>query len=742
VRGTRKGGFRRFAVVVAVAAAGVLVVGAHAASAQSIQICKSGTNGMTGRTFNYTVAPLNGTAFGATAIGGRCSGPITYTAVSSTVTVTELQSSPTTDVAKIDVRPSARKQSENLAGRSVTVTAGAASSSETLITFFNEPAGGTDGVIKICKLTQTPAFLGRLFSFSVNGAGAQSTEANDAFADPATWSCRLFGPYQVGSNVTVQEQIPPGVEVQFIDTDPGANLVDFNTDTGTAIVHVTGGTTVVLFDDEPVAPTQTGFIEVCKNPAPFQDPAVTGSWTFTITDAAGNVYIRDVGTGFCSEAIQVAAGVATVQETQRTGFALTGVFTDPAGALLTSNTINGSATVEVPVGATSNDEVQVSFVNEAIRSQLKICKALGAGSSALVGQTFNFTVTNVTDPDNPVPLVGNSSVTAGATTQCVIFGTIPTGTVVTVAEVFGADNPATPLIDESGEFIDQSGPVTTTIGSGINTVTITNTARGVIEVCKDPVAGINTQPTFQFRVDGGALFSVPAGGCSQPRRVAVGNHTVTEVALPNYELTGVTVDPAGRLVGTPDLANRTVTVSVPYGPNGETVVTFTNRIQQGRLKVCKTIPLGSFDSLNGDPFNYNIYIQTGGTHAAPTFNGGGPAGPPIMVTLNASTDRTNLTTCTGFTAFYPILQANGERTIIGVQEQLTGGFVVDSITASPNAGLCVAGPGTPNGNNSPACVPTGIDRTGAFSPGYATIDFFPAGGSLGNAAVTFTNRAT
>jgi len=734
VKGIRKGGFRRFAVVVAVAAAGILVVGAQAASAQTIEICKSGTNGMTGRTFSYTVTPLNGTSFGATAIGGRCSGQITYTAASNTVTVTELQSTPATDVSKIDVRPSARKQSENLAGRSVTVTAGLTSGSETLITFFNEPAGGTSGVLKLCKLTQTPAFLGRQFSFSVNGAPLVSTEANDAFADPATWSCRLVGPYQVGSNVTVQEQIPPGVEVQFIDTDPGSALFDFNTDTGTAVVTVQSGVTVVLFDDEPIAPTQTGYIEVCKNPPGFQDPAVTGSWTFTITDAAGQTYIRSVVTGQCTEPILVAAGVATVQETQRTGFALTGVFTDPADALLTSNTINGSATVEVPVGATVNDEVQVSFVNEAIRSQLKICKALGPGSTDLVGQTFNFTVTNNTDPSNPIPLTGNSSVTAGAGTQCVIFGTIPTGTVVTVAETFGADNPAT-LFDESGEFIDQSGPVTTTIGSGINTVTITNTARGVIEVCKDPVVGINVQPTFQFRVDGGGIFGVPAGGCSQPRRVSVGNHTVTEVAMPNYELTGITVDPASRLVGTPDLANRTVTVSVPYGPNGETVVTFTNRIQQGRFKVCKTIPLSSFDSLNGKPFNFTLFVQNGGTHAAPTFSS-----TPLV--LNASTDRTNLTTCSGFTAFAPILQPNGEKTIAAVQEQLTGGFAVDSITVSPNNGLCVFGPGTPGGNNSPSCVPGGIDKTGAITPGFAEIDWFLSGGSLGNAAVTFTNRAT
>jgi uncharacterized membrane protein YeaQ/YmgE (transglycosylase-associated protein family) len=88
--------------------------------------------------------------------------------------------------------------------------------------------------------------------------------------------------------------------------------------------------------------------------------------------------------------------------------------------------------------------------------------------------------------------------------------------------------------------------------------------------------------------------------------------------------------------------------------------------------------------------------------------------------------------------------------LIGVAGGLVGGLVgslvagvsVTSITASPNNGLCVFGPGTPGGNNSPACVPGGVDLTGASSPGYATIDFFPSGANLGNIEVNFTNQST
>jgi len=210
---------RRFLLLAAVISAGVFVVGVQAASAQVVEICKASTNGMTGRDFSYTVAPSGGSSFSVGVKGGRCSGPITVSGASATIT--EQQSNPATDVRSVTVRPSARLTSQDLGNRKVTVQTGASTSSETLVTFTNQPAGGNFGSLKICKLTETPALLGRQFSFSVNGGPLASTEANDAFADPSSYTCRLFGTFQVGSIVNVHEQVPSGIEVQWIDTDPG-----------------------------------------------------------------------------------------------------------------------------------------------------------------------------------------------------------------------------------------------------------------------------------------------------------------------------------------------------------------------------------------------------------------------------------------------------------------------------------------------------------------------------------------
>ncbi len=737
----RKGGFRRFAVVVAVAALGILAVGAQAASAGTLEICKSGANGMAGKTFHYTVSP-GGNALGynitPAGSGFTCTSVIDTGAANTQATVTESDVTTTSEVATIAVIPSSREipGTKDLALKKVTVSLGTTTFNETQVRYTNQPVGGNNGTLKVCKLTETPAFVGRLFSFQVGPVGgplgpAVSTPANDSFDDPANWSCRILGTFQTGSHVAVHEQIPAGVEVQFIDTDPGANLVDFNTDTGDAEVIVGSGTTIVLYDDEPIPPTGTGFLEICKNPPGFQDPAVTGSWHFTITDQNGDpvgpVGGVDVITNQCSFPLQVPAGILTVTETARAGFQLTSVFTTPTDALVNSNILNRTVDVEVPTSDDPADEVQVSFVNQAIRNQLKICKALGANSSVLIGQTFYFRVTDITDPAHPVAL-GTTSVTAGATTQCVIFGNVPLGTIVQVDEVFGPDNPLTPF-DESGQFITTTSPATKTIGSGINTVTITNTAFGQMEICKNPVAGLRpaAQPTFQFRIDNGGIISVRAGTCSPAKNVSVGNHTVTEVASSNYDVVAITVNPAGRLVGAPDLVNRTVTVNVPYGPSGETVVTYTNAIKTGTVKVCKTIPLTSANSLSplaGRTYNFNVNVMT-----APG-NPGTFTPFPLSVTLADGV----LSACSGFIGPFPVLQADGSNTIIGVQEGPSGGgFVVDDIVPSFTGPLCsgtapAAGP-YPGAN----CIPTGKDLA------TRNINFFLGAGPQ---FVTFYQHAT
>src|SRR4029077_14263336 len=130
----RKGGFRRLAVLFAVASVGVLAVGAHAASAASIEICKATTNGMSGKIFTYHV---NG-GTGISVAGGRCSGAIQL-APNAATTITEDQSNPPTDVSAIQVRPSIWQVSQNLAGRSVVVNPGSSTGSG-LVTFTNQPA--------------------------------------------------------------------------------------------------------------------------------------------------------------------------------------------------------------------------------------------------------------------------------------------------------------------------------------------------------------------------------------------------------------------------------------------------------------------------------------------------------------------------------------------------------------------------------------------------------------------------
>src|SRR4029078_9214945 len=135
------------------------------------------TNGMNGRDFNYTVAPSGGSAFSVGPIkGGRCSGPIT--GARPNAVITQEKSDPATDVKSVTVRPSLRLTSSDLANRKVTVQTGASTASETLVTFTNQPAGGKYGPRKVCKLTETPAYLGKQFSFRVNGGPIVSTEAN------------------------------------------------------------------------------------------------------------------------------------------------------------------------------------------------------------------------------------------------------------------------------------------------------------------------------------------------------------------------------------------------------------------------------------------------------------------------------------------------------------------------------------------------------------------------------------
>jgi hypothetical protein len=693
------------AAAVAVAWAGSALASVN--NTGTLEVCKSSLNGMSGKTFSYTWTANGGTPVGFSVKGGRCTGPMQVTA--GNLTILEAQSDPATDVASVRVTPSARLVSQDLTVRKavVNVPVGSTVANESRVTFVNQPAGGNFGDLKICKLSATPAFIGKNFSFKVNGGSAISVEAGDAYADPASWSCRLAGHFQVGSKVTVQELVPSEAQVDWIDTDPAGALTDLSTTEGYAIVTIGTGMTIAMFDNEPFVPQGNGYIEVCKDRALLDygqyDWDVHGSFHFTITDQAGAVYQRDVLVGQCSEPIQVAAGIATVTEAP-SAYQLVDVWTLPEDRLQTTNLLNGTADVEIPVSDDPNDETQVHFVNKTPRAQLKICKALGGSKiDDLVGTAFYFDVYfdgQMKKLDTLYPF----KIVAGTTTQCKIWGDVPVGTDVTVSEDLDYS------VGSDAQYIDVTGQDSTiTIKPGINTVTITNTPMGQLEICKarieyaNPRAlNDNAQPYINFRVDNQSkLIQVRAGRCSMPLRVSLGQHTVTEVsynkaattapygptgsaislssAASDYELdtggstliagvtlsyvtpgNGIDVTPGDQLVSK-NLTTRTVTVNVRYGAKGETLVTFYNRIRKGRIKICKLIPYTSQDSLGGKTFSFDWRVD--GRHGTEYLKPG---------------------ECTYVLGDSPLIQPDGSPTPVSVQEttpglNAPGGYSIDSI---------------------------------------------------------------
>ena len=674
----------------------------------TIEICKSGANGMTGRLFQFTID--SGTPF--TVRGGRCSGPIST--IVGANRITELPTSPPTDVADVTVRPSSRLLLKDLPNRTaiVFVVPGSTAANETMVTFINQPAGGTTGDLKICKLSDSPAYWGDLFSFRVNGGPLISTPANPLQSDSSTWTCRIVGTYQTGSRLTVTEALPAGARVNFFDTTPPTALVDFNLDTATAIVQISGPVTTLLVDNEPIPPPETGYIEICKDAALIggrPDPFVTGPFTFTVTPSDGNSFDVTTSPGQCTQSFLIAAGVATVTEKATANTTLVETYAIPTGRELSENLINGTIDIEVPVSSSVNDETQVHFVNQHDRAQVKVCKALGPGSDVLAGQTFSFTVTSP-----GMPTVTPSTIAPG----CVVAGDYPVGNPVTVNENLDHS------VGAPGQFIDTTGEGTTTVQPGTNTVTITNSAVGLFEICKtriDYLTGTapTSQPTFMFRLDGTTLISVQAGKCSPPRRVVPGNHTVTEVPTSDFDLVSITATPAGRLVSA-DVPSRTGVVNVPFAGNGngDTAINFTNAVRTGRVKVCKVVPIGSQNALGGKSFTYSVYIQQPGIPGYTVVQLG-----PIVPGE-----------CTLFTDYFPVLQPNGTKTAIGIHEnEVTGmqSFTVTNIALTAGTrGYCT----TANAPGNPVCpYPTGFN--------YATgdVDVFLG---PGDNVITYTNTAT
>jgi hypothetical protein len=226
-----------------------------------------------------------------------------------------------------------------------------------------------------------------------------------------------------------------------------------------------------------------------------------------------------------------------------------------------------------------------------------------------------------------------------------------------------------------------------------------------------------------------------------PKKVSVGNHTVTESAATDYELnpyapgSGITAFPADREVSK-NLTTRTITVSVPWAKyGGETLVTFYNRIKLAKIKVCKTITPGSVDALSGKTFDYNVYVGQTPVDVNWTVKGLLPGECALATDFE------------GKVIEYPVLTPAGDPTPVGVLEQ--------NAAQSPNqipfyvSALAVTGNRT-GSTVYKACNPAAYSPTGVhcdfFTPPVLVDGAFPNVHvewflGAGVNVVTFTNTA-
>ncbi len=594
----------------------------------TLEVCKSGSNGMAGRAFQFSVN-------GATPIsvaGGACSGPLSVAAGNATVT-----EAPTNDTKVAGIR-SNHLISKNVAtGTAVVAVAGASTpANESVVTFFNGslPVLG----LKVCKAADPTAtsLLGDLFSFTENGGPAFSV-ATGTVAAPV---CGPLTKYAKDTAVDIAELATAMTHVSAITVSDGRGS-NVDLELGTVTAKVGPGVTVVTFTNAINPIPQIGYITLCKH---AQGPFVQGNFRFTIT--APKFQVRQtVQVGQCTPAIEVPAGPVDIAESASAHYDVSSISAVPASRLVAKNKVNGTATVSVPVGDSST-ATQINFMNRALTGEVKVCKTLSANSGELQGTNFTFKIAS-----SVLPRTLTDTVTAGAagTTACVLKTTkLPLGAAVSITEVAQANvqNVGVSVSPANRDNGSVSPAANLKVGTGVTTATFTNEAFGTLEICKNGQDPSTDSQTFQFTVNGGAPISVHADQCSPAISVPAGVATVAEVGKPNFQLVGVTAvgsQGQNQLVSGPT-ANP-ATVSVPFGGvDNETVVTFTNAVVTGQLKICK---VSTEPTLQGVTFNFTYSysvngVVTNGTAALTPGSCSGlsanipvvdPAGNPIPISI-------------------------------------------------------------------------------------------------------------
>jgi len=279
--------------------------------------------------------------------------------------------------------------------------------------------------------------------------------------------------------------------------------------------------------------------------------------------------------------------------------------------------------------------------------------------SGLAGKTFTAGVYCLSSANLAGVMTLNGNGDPNAIFVFRVNGTFTTGENSTIALQDGAS--------ATNSYFVSSGDVNVAAGSDINsnilssgTVTIADSSRvsgktlgtngdvtvtnsvlgagtGSVEICKALAPGETTiaaGTVFTFNVSGVASpILVPAGACSAPFDVAVGNATITEAVRANTAVVGIAVNPSTRLVSS-SFGLRQAVVAIPEGGVADqTVVTFTNQTTRtGTLEICKQ----GLDTGVTGMFTFTVQGLPGQTFAVPV----GFCSNPITTTIVQTPEST------------------------------------------------------------------------------------------------------
>jgi hypothetical protein len=302
-----------------------------------VELCKQPGDVFTSGSFTFALIDSTNVSTTRSVLTGQCSAPVS--AATGLATVVEAPV-PNVVVTAISTAPASALASFNLVAGSASVVVSYAATVQT--TFTN---AAVVAPVKVCEiLTPTSNDLaGQTFSFNLAGAAGSSSLSIVAVAG-ASGTCKLSPTsLPVGSSLTV--------------TMPGVPLVAANGGVigagATQTVTVANGVNTVIFTIQAY-----GQLELCKLAG---DATTSGSFTLTVTDSGGGVSAESVAVGTCVLALTLPPGTAGVAETPVAGEQVTGISTNPAGALLSQDFVDGTATVKIPGGSL----VQLTYTNSA-----------------------------------------------------------------------------------------------------------------------------------------------------------------------------------------------------------------------------------------------------------------------------------------------------------------------------------------------------------------------------------------